>query len=158
METYHENFIKQLHRLLSLITDSKKHYQHASEHIESTEFRDLLRQYVHEREIISNELRAKISSLGGDPDEDEHGFLSILQKSWLDLKAKAAGSGDQELLESCRNSDQALLDGYDDVLQGSVLENEDLKTFLAGQRLSINESFWELDRYYFSLFKTDNSF
>ena len=157
MEQYPENYTKQLQRLLALVSDSKKHYQHAAENIKSPEFKDLLKQYGAERESIIAELKQKIASMGGNPDEDEHGFLSILHRGWLEMKAKAAGKGDQELLEACRNTDQALLDGYDDVLQGTLLEHSDLKTFVSGQRLAINESFWELDRHYFNLFNTNNS-
>jgi len=157
METYPENYVRQLQRLLGLVTDSQQHYQYAEENIKSTEFKDLLKFYVKERKKISEDLREKIASFGGNPNENDLGFLSMLERSWHEIQAKAAGRGDQELLESCRNSDQYLLDGYDDVLQGSVLERPDLKAFLSEQRLAINESFWELDRHYFNLFKTDNT-
>lgn len=154
---YPENYTKQLQRLLGLVNDSRKHFADALEKVSSQEFKDFLKQLLVEREAIQIELVNRIVRLGGDPNDYKVNLLSGLERSWQALKAKASGSGDQEVLEGCRNVDQAVLDGYDDVLQGSILEDEELKYFITSQRFTINQSFLELDRRYFSLFKKDNS-
>jgi uncharacterized protein (TIGR02284 family) len=154
---YPENFTKQLQRLLGLVNDSRTHFAEAIEKVSSQEFKDFLKQILIEREALQIELVNRIVRLGGDPDDYKLSFLSGLERSWQTLKAKASGSGDQEILEACRNVDQAVLDGYDDVLQGSILEDEELKYFISSQRFTINQSFLELDERYFSLFKKDNS-
>lgn len=155
--TYPENYTKQLQRLFVLVSDNQKHYQQAAEKVQNPEFKELFHHFSLEREAIINELRKRIVSSGVSPQKDEHGFMADLQRSWQDFKASVSGSGDQAVLESCRNSDQTVLDGYDDVLQGSVLEDAELKFFLSAQRYTINESFLELDRRYFDLFNSDNS-
>ena len=56
-------------------------------------------------------------------------------------------------MEKLRSTERETLDAYDDVLQGTILENFNLKTLIMGHRLIINEAFTELDRRYFELFK-----
>ena len=155
--TVRKTYTKQLQRLLGLINDSRKNYQYAVDHTESNDLKDLFRNQQAKREAISAELRQKIQQSGADPDEQDQSFLSKMERSWEGFKASMSGKGDQEVLERCRNTDQAVLDGYDDVLQGNILQNQELKTFLAAQRLTINESFTDLDQRYFNLFKTDPS-
>jgi len=155
--TYPENYTKQLQRLLGLVNDSRKHFEESLDKLNSQEFKDFLKQLLIEREAVEIELKNRIIRLGGDPTESNIGFLSGLERSWQAFKAKAAGTGDQEILEGCRNVDQTVLDGYDDVLQGTILEDEELKYFISSQRYTINQSFLELDDKYFSLFKNDNT-
>ncbi|WP_207425322.1 PA2169 family four-helix-bundle protein [Pedobacter sp. SYSU D00535] len=156
--TYPENYTKQLQRLEALLNDSYKTYQHAIDHVQSADLKELLRSVATERESILAELKSRIRSMGGDPEHDETGFLATLQRGWQGIKAAAAGSGDQGVLDSCRSSDVEVLNGYDDVLQGTILEDTELKTFLASQRLTINNALIELDARYFKLFKSDPSF
>lgn len=155
--TVQKNYTRQMQRLLGLISDSHKNYLYAIDHTKADDLKDLFRDQAAKRESIMSELRSRIEHTGGNPEEHDHSFLSQMERSWEGFKASISGKGDQEILERCRNTDQAVLDGYDDVLQGNILQNADLKTFLAAQRLVVNESFTELDRRYFNLFKTDPS-
>jgi uncharacterized protein (TIGR02284 family) len=157
--TYPENLAKQLQRLLTVITDNRKVYLEANDKTENSEVKTMISDGIALRTAIREELREKVAAYGGNPDDDDdQGFLSFLQRSWHDLKASAAGPGnDQLVLQSCRNSDQVVLDTYDDTLQGSVLEDRQLKTFLADQRLRINEPFLQMEAKFFSMFK-NNSF
>ncbi|WP_207533099.1 PA2169 family four-helix-bundle protein [Desertivirga arenae] len=155
--TYPENHTRQLQRLLGLVSDSRKHFQEAIEKVKDTNFKNFLNQLLIEREALQIELKNRIIRLGGNPDANNVGFLSNLERSWQIIKAKASGSGDQEIIESCRNAEQIVLDGYDDVLQGTILEDEELKYFITSQRFTINQSFLELDQMYFNMFKTDNT-
>jgi len=155
--TYPENHTKQLQRLLGLVSDSYNHFKEAVEKIKSQDLKSFIKQLLIEREALQIELKNRIVRLGGNPDENHLGFLSGMERSWQMIKARASGGGDQEMLESCRNAEQTVLDGYDDVLQGSILEDEELKYFITSQRFTINQSFLELDQRYSSLFNTNNS-
>ena len=152
METsYHENYAKQLQRLLSVVTKSQKKYIDASDYVDSADFKNLFNRYADERKNIITELKEAIHKLGGkinNTDEAEIG-----SHHWNSTHSGQDPKKDQAVLEKIRNSEQETLDTYDDVLQGTILEEFNLKTLIMSQRLSINEAFTEIERRYFSLFK-----
>jgi|GEM_PF-717325 len=155
--TYKENYARQVQAILVLVNNGMKTYEHAAEKIHSEEIKELFKTTIAQREIMIQALSQKVRNLGGSPDATDNNFFTTVQRNWQSFKASASGSGDQELLEACRNSELAVLNGFDEALQGSVLENISLKNFLMELRFSVNESFTELDRRYFELFNSDPS-
>lgn len=150
METsYHENYTKQLQRLLNAVSKSHRKYLKASDQIESQEFKDQFRRYTNERSQIIAELKEAIHKLGGQTHDTADAEAAVHHSD----HAKTDGKKDQSLLEALRASEQETLDIYDEVLQGSILEEFDLKTLIMSQRLIINEAYTELDKRYFELFK-----
>lgn len=150
---YHENYLKQLERLLDSVVKSQKRYIEDSKHLESVELKNLFDKYAVERNDIIAELKKDIQSIG--PKIHSISDVKIDQQNW-DIPLPATNShSDQSILAKARHTEQGTLDMYDEVLQGSVLEDLSLKTALMGQRLKINESFTEMDRQYFELFKKD---
>lgn len=152
METsYHENYIKQLQRLLNTVAKSEKRLIEAADHTNSKDYKKLFDRYADERITIMSELKEAIIDLGGNisnATETEIGTPHASNdNSSHDIKQY------QAVLERLRNSERETLDAYDDVLQGSILEDFNLKTLLMGHRLTINEAFIELDKLYFALFK-----
>jgi len=155
METsYHENYVKQLKRLLTVINKSKRKYAEASNDIESAEIKDIFNQFISERQTISSELKNQIQKLGGTTKESEDDSAELNTRHFNSTKTHTGSGHDQTVLEKIRNSEQETLDTYDDILQGSILEEFDLKTLIASQRLIVSEAFTELDRRYFSMFKS----
>ena len=156
METsYHENYIKQLERLLKVVIKSQRKYSEASDNIESPELKNLFNTRVTERQQIAVELQEHITKLGGHSDElsyegNPHHFNST--------KSGTSSKHDQSVLESIRNSEQEALDAYDDTMQGTILENLELKTLMSSHRLSISEAFGDLDSRYFSMFKSSEPY
>lgn len=149
--TYHENYIKQLQRLLHSVVKSQKRYIEASNQLDSSELKNLFNKYAAERNDIIAELKKDISQLGS---QSEDTIDVKIEQQNLDISLPAIGTRkDQAILEKIRHAEQDTLDMYDEVLQGSILEDFNLKTSLMGQRLKINESFTEMDRQYFKLFK-----
>lgn len=149
--TYQENFSKQLQRLLHSVIKSQKRYIEASNELDSSELKNLFNKYATERNDIIAELTRDIKQLGAQSEDITD--VKIEQKNW-DISVPAIGTKkDQGILEKIRHAEQDTLDMYDEVLQGSILEDFNLKTSLMGQRLKINESFTEMDRQYFNLFK-----
>jgi uncharacterized protein (TIGR02284 family) len=152
METsYHENYIKQLQRLLNAVTKSQKKYISASEHIDSADFKNLFNRYAEERNTLISELKDAIEKLGGSV--ESHEDAEIGAHHWNSTHGSTDPKKDQGVLEKIRNSERDTLDTYDDVLQGSILEEFNLKTLIMSQRLTISDAFTELDKKYFSLFK-----
>lgn len=153
--TYNENYIKQLERLLQSVVKSQKRLVDASNEIDSFELKNLFNRYADDRNAIIAELQADIRTLGAESENIVD--VKIDQRNW-DIAVPAIGTKkDQGILEKVRQGEQNTLDMYDEILQGSILEEMSLKTSLMGQRLKINESFTELDRQYFELFKEDES-
>lgn len=155
--TYPENYTKQLQRLLNVVNKSKKKYLEASNDIDSPELKNLFNQFISERQTVYSELKTEINKRGGDIEEIENDS-ALKPHHFNSLKSGAATHNDQSVLEKIRNTEQEALDAYDDVLQGSILEEFDLKTLIGGQRLIINEAFTELDRRYFSMFQNKQAF
>ncbi|EOR96392.1 hypothetical protein ADIARSV_0434 [Arcticibacter svalbardensis MN12-7] len=155
--SYSENYNKQLHRLYKILQASHKGYLEAKNHTESSELKDLFEKYAIDRELLTQQMRDKIAHYGGNADLDHDDAVGLLHRGWLSLKTSLTANTAQNILESCRNADQVALDAYDDALQGEILNDFELKTFLMEQRLNINENYTELDRRYFSLFKKNPS-
>ena len=147
--SYHENYTKQLQRLLNIVAKGRKKYLKAAEQTESDEFRNLFNRYAGEREDIISELKAAIQKLDGQVNESTEQEAEVQNLNSTKVHSKK----DQSILDSLRGSEQETLDTYDDVLQGSILEEFDLKTLIMGQRLRVNEAYTELERRYFELFK-----
>lgn len=152
---YPENYIGQLKRLLQIILDSRKGYQEAASMVESQELKEAFGRVAAERETLATALKDRIAQYGGNPDDLSGDFLATLHRSWMGIKTAMTKRTDQTILESCRNGDQAALDAFDDVLQGDLLNDSNLKTFLVVQRHKINEAFMEMEERYFKLFKKD---
>lgn len=149
--SYHENYTKQLQRLLNAVIKSQKKHISASEHIDSADFKNLFNGYAEERNDLIAELEDAIKKLGGsvEPYDDSE----INAHHWNSTHSATDPKKDQAILEKIRNSERDTLDTYDDVLQGSILEEFNLKTLIMSQRLTISDAFTELDKRYFSLFK-----
>ncbi len=154
MKDVHVNDLKKLH---TLIVDSIKGYELAAEKIQADDLKALARHVADERrwmaQRIENRLKADDTNLSEADDKD---FKALLHRSWMELKTSLTDKDDQVVLESCRNGDRALLEAFDDALQGELLYEESLKLFLMDLRLRVNEVFRELDDRYFAMFKQSN--
>ncbi|WP_407427111.1 ferritin-like domain-containing protein [Arcticibacter sp.] len=154
--TYSENYNKQLQRLYKILKDGQKGYTEAAEHVKSPDLRELFAKIASEREGLANQMGSKMAEFGYSPDMHDDA-LGVLHRGWMNFKASMTSNTDQNILESCRNGDQAALDAFDDVLQGEILYDTELKSFLMEPRLKINETFVDLDKRYFDMFKKDPS-
>lgn len=154
--TYSENYSKQLQRLYKIIQEGHKGYIDASEHAKSSDLKMLFQKISAERSSLADQMVSKMATFGYDPHAKDDA-LGVLHRGWMNIKASMTSNSDQSILESCRNGDQAALDAFDDVLQGEILYDTELKSFLMELRLKINETFLDLDKRYFELFKKDPS-
>lgn len=155
MQEYVENYEKQLERLLLICNDGIEGYRKAAEEVHSAELKELFLKNSSEREQMAAELKKHIKELGGDADNKQGDSAGKLHRNWMAIKAAFTSKhkDDQAILESCRTGEEAALEAYDDVLQGSILSTN-LKTFLMGQRTAISQAFYYIDKLYFDRFKT----
>ena len=152
METsYHENYIRQLHHLLDAVKKSEKRFVEAAEHIDTAEYKNLFNHYIDERVNIITELKEAITKLGGTLSLGDQ--AEIERPHSTEAKTNPDIKKEQPILERVRTSELEVLEAYDEVLQGTILEEFDLKTLLMGHRLTISEAFTELDKRYFAHFK-----
>jgi uncharacterized protein (TIGR02284 family) len=154
MEQYPENYKRQLEHLLNIVNDGKEEYREAAEHAQAALLKETFLRHSNERKHMAEELKERLSYMGGDTDNEEGDNSGLIQRAITSVKTALSGNNDQAMLESCRTADRNALEAYDEVLQGSILET-DLKAFLTGQRFLISQAYYEVDKLYFSKFKTD---
>ena len=155
MEVYHENYAKQLSRLLHVVNDGKEGYKTAAEEVHSTELKELFINKSDERARIAEELKEKIREYGGHDNDEDGDHSGKLHRSFMAFKAAftAKHKDDQAVLQSVRTGEEAALGAFDDVLQGEIL-NTNLKPFITGLRLQISEDFYFVDKMYFDRFNS----
>ena len=146
-----ENFGSQLHRLIKVCLKSEQSYENAAEHAQSEELRDVFRQSAANRRQIIVELQDVIGSHSRvDPDHSPD-IIGSLNSAWESLSNLMSDKGDKGLIKTCKNSDHAVLESYDEVLQGEILYS-DLKPLLIKQRTAISQDSQKMDQLYFERF------
>ncbi len=155
MEEYHENYVKQLSHLLSICNDGKEGYKKAAEEVHSAQLKEIFLRNSADRERMAEELKIKIRQFGGHANDEKGDNVGKLHRTYMAFKTALASrqKDDQAVLQSVRGGEEAALEAYDDVLQGEIL-NTSLKPFLTGQRTQVSQNFYEIDKIYFSEFKT----
>ncbi len=155
MEQYPENYVRQLERLLTTANSGKEGYKEAAGQVHTDILKELFLKYSKEREHIAEELKERIRMMGGMPhvEEDTPGFIHRMISAIKTVFTWGA-KDDETVIESCRTGDLEALNLYDDILQGSVLEQTGLKSFLIKQRLLISEAFNKINQLHFARYKT----
>jgi uncharacterized protein (TIGR02284 family) len=155
MEQYRENYTHQLEHLLAIVNDGKEGYRKAAEKVHSSELKDQLFRYSEERVKMAEEFKEKLSKMGGKTGNTEGDNAGAIHRALMAFKTAFTreAKDDQAVLETCRTGDQAALDSFDEILQGSILET-DLKPFLIHQRYIVSKAFYDIDKLYFERFKT----
>lgn len=155
MEQYPENYSRQLEHLLALVNDGKEGFKKASEIVSTQELKEKLLAYSEQRAQMADEFREQIMKLGGEARNREGDKAGMVHRAIMYFKTAftKADKDDQAVLETCRTGDQAALDAFDDVLQGSILETN-LKPFLVHQRYLISMALYDIEKLYFDRFKT----
>lgn len=153
MKDTHVNELKKIH---TLIIDSIKGYKLAGEKLKSDDLKNLALQVSEEREWMAKKVERVLTAQSEETEGiDDQDFKATLHRSWMELKTSLTQKDDQVVLESCRNGDRALLEAFDDALQGELLYDDVLKTFLMDLRYRVNDVATELDNRYFSMFKQE---
>lgn len=146
-----ENFGKQLCRLIKICHKTEKAYQKASELAHSDELKNIFHEIALSRHQISMELQNQLATHSTVDPAHSSDLIGSLNSTWESLSNIMSAHDDKGLVKTCRNSDHAALEAYDDVLQGEILFS-DLKPMLIHQRTSISQDFQRINQLYFERF------
>ena len=112
-----------LNTLLATLTDSINGYRESAEHVESAEFRQLFLESADERSRVADELRAEVTRLGGDPNDDGS-FMGKTHQVFLDLKAAVTGRDDKAIINEVERGEDYLKEKFEAALQSESLTGE----------------------------------
>ena len=112
-----------LNTLLATLTDSINGYRESAEQVESAEFRKLFLESADERSRVADELRAEVTRLGGDPN-DNGSFTGKTHQVFLDLKAAVTGRDDKAIINEVERGEDYLKEKFEAALQSESLTGE----------------------------------
>ena len=112
-----------LNTLLATLTDSINGYRESAEQVESAEFRQLFLESADERSRVADELRAEVTRLGGDPNDDGS-FMGKTHQVFLDLKAAVTGRDDKAIINEVERGEDYLKEKFEAALKSESLTGE----------------------------------
>ena len=112
-----------LETLTTTLIDSVNGYRDAAEQSESGRFQQLFRTNADERARVAEELRAEVSRLGGNP-EDDGSTMGAVHQRWLDLKAAITGRDDQAIIAEVERGEDYLKEKFETALSADSLSPE----------------------------------
>lgn len=146
-----ENFGKQLCRLIKICHKTEKSYQKASELAQSEELKKIFHETALNRHEIITELQDQLAMHSTVNPEHSPDLIGSINSAWESLSHLMSSNDDKSLIKTCRNSDHAALEAYDEVLQGEILFS-DLKPMLMKQRTAISQDSQKINILYFERF------
>ena len=115
--------ITALNTLTATLIDSVKGYRDAAANSESGRFQELFRTNADERSRVVEDLRAEVSRLGGEP-EDDQSTMGALHQRWLDLKAAVTGRDDKAIINEVERGEDYLKEKFEAALNSDHLSGE----------------------------------
>jgi uncharacterized protein (TIGR02284 family) len=115
--------ITTLNTLTATLFDSVKGYRDAAEHSDSGRFQELFRTNAEERNRVTEDLRAEVRRLGGEP-EDDQSTMGALHQRWLDLKAAVTGRDDKAIVNEVERGEDYLKEKFETALDSGHLSGE----------------------------------
>ncbi len=131
MKHINQNISLTIHNLIAVLEDAKKGYLHASEKIKDSVLSLLMERYGYQRGRYSNELRKLINSMGADSPIDQV-TLSLLQRTWMDLKGTFKYGRKDEIIEGCIKAEETTLKNYGQAIE-QLEDNYELRVLLQQQ-------------------------
>ena len=115
--------ITTLNTLTATLIDSINGYRDAASHAESSRFQELFRKAADERSQVVETLRAAVTRLGGNP-EDDGSFLGKTHQRFLDLKAAVTGRDDQAIINEVERGEDYLKEKFEAAIGNADLGAE----------------------------------
>lgn len=111
MQNFNQNIGLTIHNLIAVLDDAKKGYLHASEKIKDSVLSLLMERYGYQRGRYSSELKQLVNSMGHASPIDQF-TLSLLQRTWMDLKSTFKTGKKEEIIEGCIKAEETALENY----------------------------------------------
>jgi len=115
--------ITTLNTLTATLIDSVNGYRDAASHADSGRFQELFRKYADERSRVVEQLRAQVTALGGNP-EDDGSFMGKTHQRFLDLKAAVTGRDDKAIINEVERGEDYLKEKFEAALKDGDLSQE----------------------------------
>lgn len=131
MKNINQNISLAVHNLIAVLEDAKKGYLHASEKIKDSVLSLLMERYGYQRGRYSDELRKVINSMGTASPIDNF-TLSLLQRTWMDLKGSFKYGKKEQIIEGCIKAEETALQNYGHAID-QLEDNNELRILLQQQ-------------------------
>ena len=115
--------ITTLNTLTATLIDSVNGYRDAASHADSGRFQEQFRKFADERSRVVEQLRAQVTALGGNP-EDDGSFLGKTHQRFLDLKAAITGRDDKAIINEVERGEDYLKEKFEAALKELDLSPE----------------------------------
>ena len=131
MKVINQNISLAIHNLIAVLEDAKKGYLNASEKIKDSVLSLLLERFGYQRGRYSNELRTLVNSMGTECPVDQY-TLSLLQRTWMDLKNTFRYGQKEQVIEACIKAEEKALEDYGLAIE-QVEDNYEIRAILQQQ-------------------------
>jgi uncharacterized protein (TIGR02284 family) len=131
MKVINENISLAIHNLIAVLDDAKKGYLNASQKIKDNVLSLLLERYGYQRGRYSNELRTLVNNMGTQCPVDQF-TLSLLQRTWMDLKNTFKHGQNDQVIEACIKAEETALQNYCTAIE-QVDDHYEVRTILLQQ-------------------------
>lgn len=115
--------IKILNGLIATTIDSVNGYREALEDAEGQNFRSIFADRANEREAVVTELRARVSALGGNP-EDDGTLAAGAHRLFMNIKDSLTGSDDTAIIAEVERGEDHIKAKYEAALADQDLSPE----------------------------------
>ena len=131
MKNINQNISLVVHNLIAVLDDAKKGYLHASEKIKDSVLSLLMERYGYQRGRYSSELKKIVNSMGTACPIDQF-TLSLLQRTWMDLKTTFKYEKKDQIIEGCIKAEETALKNYGQAIE-QLEDNNELRIILLQQ-------------------------
>jgi uncharacterized protein (TIGR02284 family) len=131
MQNFNQNISHTIYNLIAVLEDAKKGYLHASEKIKDSVLSLLMERYGYQRGRYSSELRKIINSMDTNTPVDKL-TLSLLQRTWMDLKSTFKHGKKEEIIEGCIKAEETALQNYGQAID-QLEDNYEVRVILQQQ-------------------------
>jgi len=131
MQNINQNISLTIYNLIAVLEDAKKGYLHASEKIKDSVLSLLMERYGYQRGRYSSELRKLVNTMGTSSPVDQL-TLSLLQRTWMDLKSTFKHGKKEQIIEGCIKAEETALENYCQAID-QVEDNYEVRVILQQQ-------------------------
>lgn len=112
--------IRTLNSLIATTIDSVNGYNESAKEAENSRFAQMFTSRANERQEVARMLQAKVTRLGGNP-EDDGTVLAGAHRVFLDLKAAVTGRDDKAIINEVERGEDHIKAKFEDAMQDNEL-------------------------------------
>ena len=120
-DTSHD--IRTLNGLIATTIDSVDGYRTSAEAVDNSRFAELFTARASERSSVTEQLRAEVAKLGGNP-EDDGTLLAAGHRAFVNLKSAVASRDDKAIITEVERGEDYIKGKYEDALKDGDLSPE----------------------------------